>query len=58
VNHLDNQPYDTESNLIKAYSNEVVTTIRDLVKINPLFKEHFNFYTQKIDVIDPFKVSG
>jgi ATP-dependent Lon protease len=35
----------------------VVATIRELVKVNPLFKEHFNFYTQKIDVQDPFKAS-
>lgn len=34
----------------------MVATIRELVKVNPLFKEHFNFYTQKIDVQDPFKV--
>lgn len=36
---------------------KVVATIRELVKVNPLFKEHFNFYTQKIDVADPFKLA-
>ena len=25
--------------------------------MNPLFKEHFNFYTQKIDIVDPFKLA-
>jgi hypothetical protein len=56
VSHLDGLPYDPESMLIKALSNEVVSTIRELIKVNPLFKEHFNFYTQKIDVADPFRV--
>lgn len=102
VSHLEGKHYDLDSNLIKAYSNEVrerererergqqqpllrspvqlsnqtrtthiqtniramhampsmqvVATIRELVKVNPLFKEHFNFYTQKIEVQDPFKV--
>jgi len=34
-----------------------VSTVRELVKVNPLFKEHFNFYTQKIDIVDPFKLA-
>lgn len=58
VSHLEGLPYDADSMLIKALSNEVVATIRELIKVNPLFKEHFNFYTQKIDVVDPFRVGG
>ncbi len=57
VSHLEGKTFDPESTLIKAYANEVVATIRDLVKVNPLFKEHFNFYTQKVDVQDPFKLA-
>jgi hypothetical protein len=36
---------------------QVVSTVRELVKVNPLFKEHFNFYTQKIDIVDPFRLA-
>jgi nucleoside diphosphate kinase len=53
---LEGRGYDPDSLVIKALSQEVVATIRELVRVNTLFKEHFNFYTQKIDIVDPFKV--
>ena len=37
VEHLRNKPYD-KKNLVKAYSNELVNHIVELVRLNPIFQ--------------------
>lgn len=43
--------------LIKAHSNEIVSSLRQLVKLNPLFKDHMQYFSERIDIHDPFKLA-
>ena len=43
--------------LIKAYSNEIVATLREVVKLNPLFKEHMQYFAERIDIHNPYKLA-
>jgi len=57
VRHLNNPPltsYDQDT--IRAYTNEVVTTLRDVVKHNPLLREHMQFFSSRFDLTDPHHV--
>jgi hypothetical protein len=40
VEHFDNQhlEYDQKSDEVKAYTNEIMLTMRDMLKLNPLYK--------------------
>jgi hypothetical protein len=35
-------PSDNTSTTIKAYANEIIAAVRDLVKLNPLAQEHIH----------------
>ena len=37
-------------------SNEIVAAIRELVQLNPLYREHMQYFTQRVDIADPFKL--
>jgi len=54
--HPDPVPTDDED-MIRAYSNEIVAVIRDLVKLNPLFREHAQYFTSRIDMSNPYKLA-
>jgi len=56
INHLDDGFNSTtvKSDMVKAYTNQIVSVLRDLVKINPLLKEHMNHIVSRMDVTDPF----
>jgi ATP-dependent Lon protease len=43
--------------MIKAYCNEIMSVLRDVVQLNPLFKEHMQYFAQRIDVTDPHKLA-
>ena len=43
--------------LVKALSNEIVAAIRELVQLNPLYREHMQYFTQRVDIADPFKLA-
>jgi hypothetical protein len=57
VNHLERQPFDANDDSIKAYTNEIINTLREVVKLNPLFKEHMQYFSQRIDIQDPYKLA-
>ncbi|KAL3662049.1 hypothetical protein V7S43_012856 [Phytophthora oleae] len=57
ISNLDNPPFDPKSKLIRAYSNEIVATLREIVKMNPLFKEHMQYFSQRIDIHNPYKLA-
>lgn len=57
INALENPEYDRHSKLIRAYSNEIVATLREIVKLNPLFKEHMQYFSQRIDIHNPYKLA-
>lgn len=57
INALENPEYDPKNKLIRAYSNEIVATLREIVKLNPLFKEHMQYFSQRIDIHNPYKLA-
>lgn len=57
INPLENPPHDAQNKMIRAYSNEIVATLRELVKLNPLFKEHMQYFSQRIDIHNPYKLA-
>ncbi|KAF0686327.1 Aste57867_21866 [Aphanomyces stellatus] len=54
ISPLDNPTFDKQNQMIKAYSNEIVAALREIVKMNPLFKEHMQYYSQRIDIHNPY----
>ena len=56
VSHHDQPPIGRHSDIVKAYSNEILTTLREVIKINPMFKEHVQYFTQRLDVQDVYKL--
>ena len=33
-----------------------MAAIRELVQLNPLYREHMQYFTQRVDIADPFKL--
>ncbi|CAI5475026.1 unnamed protein product [Closterium sp. Yama58-4] len=48
VDHVKDLPYDSNSVMIKATVMEVVSTLKDLVRHNPLYKEHIAMFVQHV----------
>ena len=54
------EPLDTADinhPVLQALSNEIVAVIRDLVRMNPLFREHTQYFTSRVDMSDPYKLA-
>lgn len=54
--HEDEVP-DRQSKTIKAYSISIITTIKDLLKLNPLFKEELQIFLGHSDFTEPGKLA-
>ncbi|KAK1581125.1 hypothetical protein Q3G72_003345 [Acer saccharum] len=48
VDHLKDNPYDKDDDVIKATSFEVISTLRDVLKTSSLWRDHVQTYTQHI----------
>ncbi|XP_070048344.1 lon protease homolog 1, mitochondrial-like [Nicotiana tomentosiformis] len=48
VDHLKEQPYNKDDDVIKATSFEVLSTLRDVLKTSSLWKDHVQTYIQHI----------
>ncbi|KAL6560572.1 ATP-dependent serine protease [Orobanche gracilis] len=48
VDHLKETPYDKDDDVLKATSFEVISTLRDVLKTSPLWRDHAQTYTQHI----------
>ncbi|KAK4382671.1 Lon protease1, mitochondrial [Sesamum angolense] len=46
VDHLKEKPYDKDDDILKATSFEVISTLRDVLKTSPLWRDHAQTYTQ------------
>ncbi|KAK3147463.1 hypothetical protein QOZ80_3BG0282650 [Eleusine coracana subsp. coracana] len=46
VDHLKDKPYDKDDDVIKATSFEVISTLRDVLRTNSLWKDQVQTYTQ------------
>mmetsp|Transcript_10702 Transcript_10702/g.12519 ORF Transcript_10702/g.12519 Transcript_10702/m.12519 type:complete len:954 (-) Transcript_10702:448-3309(-) len=58
VNHLKDEPFDAKNEMLKASSNEVVATIKDLLKVNPIHQDHLKFFSQHVgDFQEPSRLA-
>lgn len=60
VSHWDRLEYNPNSDSkthdnIRALSNEIVSTIREVAQINPLFREHIHLFPTRVDANDPYR---
>ena len=56
IEHID-RPRQTPSNdRIKAYGKAILDTCRELVRMNPMFREHLSYFSQRLDVQDPYRL--
>lgn len=57
VTHWKQSEVVVESQTLKAYVNEVVQAVRDLVAMNPLAHEHIQQWVSRVELSDPFKLA-
>lgn len=58
VNHLVQRPLETvNSDQVKALSNEILATLRDIIRLNPLFQQHVSYFARRVDVTNPFALA-
>ncbi len=57
VNHHEDQITQRQSKIIKAYSISIITTIKELLKLNPLFKEELQIFLGHSDFTEPGKLA-
>ena len=57
IDILDDHPNPKVSKELKAYSISIITTIKELLKLNPLFKEELQIFLGHSDFTEPGKLS-
>ncbi|KAL3700088.1 hypothetical protein R1sor_018110 [Riccia sorocarpa] len=57
VEHVKDKPYDGSQDVIKATVMEVVTTMKDLIRLNPLYKEHIQLFIQHMGEFNASKLA-
>ena len=56
--HLKDEKHDPDCDVLKATANEVVATIKDLLRTNPLHKETLQYFAQNFnDFQDPARLA-
>ena len=57
VSYHEDQVPEEQSKTVKAYSISIITTIKDLLKLNPLFKEELQIFLGHSDFTEPGKLA-
>jgi ATP-dependent Lon protease len=57
VEYHDDLPLDRLSRELKAYSISIITTIKELLKLNPLFKEELQIFLGHSDFTEPGRLA-
>lgn len=62
VSHWDRLQYimgsdSASDDTIRALSNEIMSTIRDVAQHNALFREHVTYFPARIDANDPYRLA-
>jgi endopeptidase La len=59
VDHWDQRPLDAvaSSDEVKATSNEILATLRDIIRSNALFQQHVSYFARRIDVTNPYALA-
>lgn len=51
------KPLDSKSDIAKAFTNEIMSTIKEILKLNPLFKEQLQVFIERVDATRPAQLS-
>jgi ATP-dependent Lon protease len=57
VGYQQDLPTNKQSKMIKAYSISIISTIKELLKLNPLFKEELQIFLGHSDFTEPGKLA-
>ncbi|KAL7202545.1 hypothetical protein ACSBR1_034089 [Camellia fascicularis] len=57
VDHLKDKPYNKDDDVIKATSFEVISTLRDVLKMSSLWRDHVQTYTQRCNIWNLFSIT-
>ena len=57
VEYFQDPPADKQSKMVKAYSISIISTIKELLKLNPLFKEELQIFLGHSDFTEPGKLA-
>lgn len=57
VSHWDKMDYQGSDDTIRALSNEILSAIREVAALNPLFRENVQFFPSKVDANDPYRLA-
>jgi ATP-dependent Lon protease len=57
VSHWKRNPDFTSTDTIRALSNEIISTIREVAQTNQLFRENLQFFPMRVDANDPFRLA-
>lgn len=57
VSHWPRMDYTGTNDTIRALSNEILSTIREVAQLNQLFRENLQFFPMRVDANDPFRLA-
>jgi Lon-like ATP-dependent protease len=58
VEHVSQPPLDdANTDEVKATCNEILATLREIIRVNPLFQQHIAYFARKIDVTNPYALA-
>ena len=53
IEALGDEKYDPEDAMIKAYTLEIISTVKDLLKLSPVFKDQYATIVEQVDLSLP-----
>ena len=57
IKHWPRADYTGSDDSIRALSNEIISTIREVAQMNTLFRENLQLFPMRFDANDPFKLA-
>jgi ATP-dependent Lon protease len=57
ISHWPRLDYTGSDDTIRALSNEILSTVREVAQINPLFRENVSFFSMRLDANDPYRLA-
>jgi Lon-like ATP-dependent protease len=57
ISHWPRLDYTGSDDTIRALSNEILSTTREVAQINPLFRENVAFFSVRLDANDPYRLA-
>lgn len=57
VSHWNRAMYAGMDDTVRALSNEIINTIREIAQVNQLFRENLQFFPMRVDANDPLRLA-